>query len=318
MKLALIDLGSNSARMDLVHLHTDGSSQYLSRDRIMTRLSEGMGTEKILRELPMTRTIKALSAFSEKSRSAGAEILAVATAAVRSAKNGSAFCSAVEKETGIRLHVISGQQEAALDFAGVMAGLPHVKDCLITDTGGGSTELILVKNRQICAKTSLPFGAVNLFETYSCSDTKTALNQAAAELDSSFSAVDFLPRAQNLPLVGLGGSVCSLFYAGQKLLPEHTPAKLHGCAFSFAEVLEIFSRLSALFPEARQNAGIEPERAKTVCHGILPTILLMNRLDSPKLFLSAAGLREGILAKISSGKPETFMKNMELFFTRLV
>lgn len=82
---------------------------------------------------------------------AGAKILAVATAAVRKAKNGAAFCESIERETGIRLNVISGQLEAFFDFQGVLAGLPQQKDALICDTGGGSTELILVRKGESAA-----------------------------------------------------------------------------------------------------------------------------------------------------------------------
>lgn len=315
MRLALIDLGSNSARMYLLCIEPDGTVRYLSKDRVMTRLSEGMGPEKQLKEIPMRRTIAVLRGFAEKIRQADANALAVATAAVRAAQNGAAFCAAVEAETGIRLRVITGKQEAALDFAGVMSGLPEIADCLITDTGGGSTELILVKNRQITAKTSLPFGAVSLFEAYPPDRALpgNALRQAAHRLSRAFAETGFLAGAGKLPIVGLGGSVCSLFPADQNLFCTNPAGDLNGYCLARGRVTELLRRLASLSPTERIGAAIEPGRADTVCHGILPTAVLMERLCSPGLILSSAGLREGLLAKIMENGPEYNMKNVELF-----
>ncbi len=315
MRLALIDLGSNSARMYLLCIEPDGTVRYLSKDRVMTRLSEGMGPEKQLKEIPMRRTIAVLRGFAEKIRQADANVLAVATAAVRAAQNGAAFCAAVEAETGIRLRVITGKQEAALDFAGVMSGLPEIADCLITDTGGGSTELILVKNRQITAKTSLPFGAVSLFEAYPPDRALpgNALRQAAHRLSRAFAETGFLAGAGKLPIVGLGGSVCSLFPADQNLFCTNPAGDLNGYCLARGRVTELLRRLASLSPTERIDAAIEPGRADTVCHGILPTAVLMERLCSPGLILSSAGLREGLLAKIMESGPEYNVKNVELF-----
>lgn len=165
MNIALIDLGSNSARMYIISLENMAYS-YISRHRVMTKLSEEMGNDLLLREAPILRTIKVLKEFAQIIKENNATPIAVATAAVRKAKNGGDFCRRVLEETGIDIKVISGETEALLDFEGVISGLPTLEDFIIVDTGGGSTELILVKEKRLVEKTSLPLGAVGLFEDY--------------------------------------------------------------------------------------------------------------------------------------------------------
>ena len=211
MKFALIDLGSNSSRMYLLEEEEDGSIRILTRERVMTRPSEGMGDAQRIREDAAARTAAVLKKFHTMAEDAGAKILAVATAAVRKAKNGAAFCERVERETGIRLNVISGQLEAFFDFQGVLAGLPQQKDALICDTGGGSTELILVRNGRIGGRISLPFGAMSLTDRF-LREGDLAENAARVKeaLAKAWDGVPFLKEAVGLSLIGLGGSAVAL------------------------------------------------------------------------------------------------------------
>lgn len=306
MKLGLIDLGSNSARMYLVSL-SEGNYQILARRRVMTRLSEGMGEDRMLQETAMKRTIQALQAFAKEMKEMSAYPFAFATAAVRRAANQAEFISRVQREAGFDLMVLSGETEARFDFCGVMASLSGLTDCLICDTGGGSTELILAKEGEIEAKTSLPFGAMTLTDAFGAD-----LDAAKNHVLSYFSNVSFLPDAFGLPLVGIGGSVCAFG------LLDKGNWDIHSHRILPSRCQELFQTLCPITPDERIALGVEPGRADTICAGFLPTILLMEQLSMPHLTLCSAGLREGILAELTKTNPEIYAKNPELFLEKYV
>lgn len=306
MKIGLIDLGSNSARMYMTEVR-EGTATILARRRVMTRLSEGMGEEKRLTEAAMARTLKTLSNFADELRQEGAVPFAVATAAVRQACNRADFLSRAERECGLRIHVLSGESEAFFDFCGVTASLPDCNDCLICDTGGGSSELILAKGGRICGKVSLPFGAMSLTNRYGA-EILAAKDDISAQLDR----VSFLEEAVGLPLVGIGGSVCAFGAL------DGAGTKIHAHAITAERCQELFDALYPLSPSERMNMGVESGRADTICAGFYPSLLLLQRLSMPKLILCTAGLREGILAELTKEKTDFYAKNQELFLEKYV
>ncbi len=305
-KLCLIDLGSNSARMSMAEL-TDAGYVECYRRRQMARLSEGMQTDGILQEAAQTRAISALSDFAKEAKEENAPIIAIATAAVRRAKNGPAFCERVFAETGITLSVISGKQEAYFDFYGVLSSLPEEKDCLIMDLGGGSVELILVKDKEMQGKISLPFGAMTLTDRFFREHSDLA---GAREMISSlFLEVGILEQAKGLPIIALGGSAGALPPLDAQLRNQEKP-EVHGYSLTQQDVQTIFDILYQIPPEKRiSDFALEPGRADTICAGILPHLLLMEQLGSPYLKTCTAGLREGILALLSHNPNPENMPN---------
>lgn len=309
MKLGLIDLGSNSARMYLLSW-TDGRFEIVKRYRVMTRLSEGMHKDGLLQRIPMERTAEVLCQFAEELKQEGASPLAVATAAVRKAKNRDAFLQLVKKRAGLSLFVISGETEAYFDFQGVMAGIPHIKNCLICDTGGGSTELILVKDRKMAEKISLPFGAMTLTDTYGQN-----FSLARAAVEQKLNGVPFLKDAAGFPLIGIGGSVCALGALDQTLKSGEA-TDVHGYEISPKRMEELFELLEHKTPQERMAIGVEKGRADSVCAGFLPSLLLCQHLSSPSLTLCTGGLREGILFELEQENPAHSLKNLEQFLEK--
>lgn len=143
--LVVIDLGSNSVRMQISEIDEYGGYTVKGYYREYVRLSEDMGKEHTLKPEPMKRTIQALKDFKARySQFDHIVVKAVATAAVRQAANQADFLKMVKDETGIELNVISGNMEAYLDYLGVINTLP-VRNGIIMDCGGASTELIWVQ-----------------------------------------------------------------------------------------------------------------------------------------------------------------------------
>ncbi len=296
-KIALIDLGSNSARMSVAE-KTENGYKELFRRREMVRLSQGMAETGLLQEEPQGRTIAALLQFAKEAETENAKIIAVATAAVRRAQNGAEFCARVKEETGIEIQVISGKDEARYDFYGVVSAIPEAKDCLITDVGGGSTELILAQNGEMQGKISLPFGAMTLTDRYfrGTPDEETA----KAEILSLYREVGLLELAKGLPLVSLGGTAGSLPYLDANLKGLGEMPEVHGYSVTPERLKEILEELRKRTPEERiAELKLEPGRADTICAGILPLLLLMEETSAPHLTVCTAGLREGMLYLMS-------------------
>ena len=298
-------MGSNSARLYLL-AEEDNRFVIQEKFRVMTRLIEGMTEDGALAEDAMARTVRTLADYANICRSAQADCLAIATAAVRKASNRADFTSRVLRETGIRLFVISGETEAYLDFHGVLASLPGLADFLVCDTGGGSSELILVQNQTLSEKCSLPFGALNLFDRF------PDLDAAADYVNGKLAAVPFLQSAAGLPVVCLGGSMSATAPLGAKLLCRPI-TEINGTVFSPKELSAIYESLQLCTPEERLALGVERGRADTICHGILPTLMLLRRLQSPSAILCIGGLREGVIRLL-----EKCDNNMELFAKQLV
>lgn len=312
MRIALIDLGSNSARMFILEYSAENGFEYILRRRIMTKLSEGMTESGFLQTEAAERTIGVLANFAAEAHRNGASVLAVATAAVRKAKNADEFCEAVS-DIGIKLNVISGETEAFFDFKGTMDGLPDISDCIITDTGGGSTELILVRERRQIRKISIPVGAVSLYEDFG-SDYAAAERMIEEVLDKS----DFLSEADGVPIVGIGGSICAAARLDMTMKRGRQDYDINAYEITAEGLVRLIEELAAKTPEEREKIGIERGRATTICHGLLPTEVIMRKISSPRLVVCRYGLREGILAEMSRGNTEEYIKNPQSFIEKYV
>lgn len=297
MVLSIIDLGSNSVRMDVIKIDDDsGSYEYLERCRELVKLSEGMNIDGCLRTEAADRTVALLADYKSISDGYGADdCIAIATAAVRKAGNSEEFCRRVLDETGISINVIPGEQEAEYDFRGVMDSL-KISDCIIADTGGGSTEFILVSDGEPLARTSIPVGAVNMTEQFLfCGEINEAKAALSDYVSSQLDKIPWLEDVQGIPIVGLGGSIYSL--AIVSCGGDTDTNALHGKAIDSASITEAFESISAMTAAQRVDAGVEPGRADTILAGVMPITELIKKIGSPQVIVSSAGLREGVLAE---------------------
>lgn len=299
--LAVIDLGSNSVRLKISELMEDGSAvtkQYLKR---YVRLSSQMGPEKVLKPEPVERTIAALKEFRIVCNDyPNARIVAVATAAVRQAKNQQEFLDRVKKETGFKIKVISGAQEAYLDYVGVSNTLP-LKHGLIIDTGGASMELVAVDNGAAEETVSIPMGSVILSQRYHLDDQINAANlfDAMVEADEALSHQRWLSRFRRTEIVALGGSNRALAKVFRwRNAVDGKPAPVHGLTMTSQTAFGIMHELLEYSRAERAKIrGINTERADVIIGGLLPLLALMRQLAIDEVQFSNSGLREGPLFK---------------------
>src|SRR5207253_2136839 len=164
-----IDLGTNTVRL-LVAEVTAGTAGWrtVHAEQRVTRLGEGLRASGTLGDAAAARTAAAVVAYVARARAAGAaRVAVVATSAVREAANGRAFVTDLERAAGVAVRVISGEEEARLTLAGIVAGLGPLPGGVVAfDIGGGSTEYILARDGVLTAAASLRLGVVSLAERF--------------------------------------------------------------------------------------------------------------------------------------------------------
>lgn len=300
--LAIVDLGSNSARMVVEELHKDGTYTEIVREKQDTRIAQNMGAELILQEEPMARTIGALRYFQTRYARFEPEVRAITTAAVRTAKNQSEFLARVKSATGITFQVLTGDQEAYYDYLGVQATL-KVEAGVILDTGGASVELIAVNHAKNMAAVSLPFGAVNLSEQFMLANDviQSNIEVASEYIVQSYQNLPWLSSQKGQPVILLGGANRSLARMARTRSGEAEINQIHGYEMSYELVMSIFDEIRYMTRADREQvAGLETTRADIIISGLLPLINLMRLIEAPKVIFSESGVREGLIAETLS------------------
>ncbi|MFD1123770.1 exopolyphosphatase [Lentilactobacillus raoultii] len=298
--LVILDIGSNSVRMAINQILSDGSYREIKRVKNDSRLSEGMGKAKVLQVSAMERTIQALADFKVIYRQYRADyVIGIATAAVRQAKNQAAFLQAVKKRIGITIRVLSGVQEAYYDYLGVINRL-GIQNCLILDIGGASCELIRVVGGQGKHLTSIPIGAVNISERFHLNDVISGANlfNAQFHIQKRYSKIKWLKHSQREPLVLLGGANRTLARINRTRQGMKRVDSIHGYHLSYDQVCRTYlALLRGDVRHRRQIQGLERDRADIIVGGLLPLMVLMDKVDTRKVLFSESGVREGIITE---------------------
>ena len=171
MRLAAIDIGTNSVHMIVVRVRPDFSFEVIDREKEMVRLGAGGLDGRKLTHEAMTSALQALSKFERLARSHQVdEILAAATSATREAENGGEFLRAIEHTTGIRPRIITGTTEARLIHLAAVYGVDTPKTAVVIDIGGGSVEITLGTREQVQFARSFKIGVIRLTERFVTSD----------------------------------------------------------------------------------------------------------------------------------------------------
>ncbi|SDN15510.1 exopolyphosphatase / guanosine-5'-triphosphate,3'-diphosphate pyrophosphatase [Dendrosporobacter quercicolus] len=294
-RIAIIDLGSNSARLIVMHIDDNGAYNLAYHQKEAVRLSEGMAGDGLLQPAAMRRAIHTLAIFARMIELLQVDItLAVATAAVRNARNGPAFIQQVEQETGINVQIICGDAEATLGYLGVTNTI-DIQDAVLFDLGGGSTELTLIKNRKAEQTVSLPFGSVNLTEKFNLQNNAadSQLESAIAFMLRHFEQLPWL-KDNSIPLIGTGGTARNIAKIDQKR-KNYPIAKVHNYRLgwlSFAALWQEISRKT--LSQRRKTPGLSNGRADIILGGLSIVKGLFDITRSSQLIISGCGVREGV------------------------
>jgi len=297
VKTAVIGIGSNSVRSLLADASGSGFVR-LWRDREGTRLFAGLDALGYLNRDSMDKTVSAVRRMASEARRQGAEKLAIfATSAARDAANGREFMAAVEREAGVPLRIISGEEEAELSFLGASAAV-KAERCGMIDIGGGSTEIAIGTVKGIECAFSCQMGAVRLYRRLRLDrkEDMEPVEKAAGEILD-----EHLREHAGLDLpetwVGTGGTFTTLaaMALGQ---PWTNRTNVHGIAIAVNEIRNIGETLAGMNVEERKKLpGLQPSRADIVVHGICILLGVMERLRIGKIVVSEWGNLDGYITK---------------------
>ncbi len=300
LRLGAVDVGTNTLRL----LIADVDNQYrvtpLQSAREMARLGEGMGRNGHLSEVAMERAVKALEGFAKILDDTPPMHLAMAaTSAVREADNGAEFVQRVRERTGLELNVIDGAEEARLTSLGATSVLTgDVRDLLILDIGGGSTELILIRDGRRVKEVSVPLGVVTATER--CITSAPAKPQDLYNLDDytrGYMATirSVLGDVGAVRLVATAGTPTTLAAIDQEMA-VYRPERINNYALSLERVEELFEWLGSLSLEDRRRiVGIESGREELIVAGAAILLRVMHDYQFAAVVVSDSGLREGLI-----------------------
>ncbi len=223
MRVAGIDIGTLTCRLLVATVSSEGPLHTIRSERKILRLGEGIDQTKRLKPDAMMRVIETIREWKTIIESHEVErYTAVATSAVREAKNREEFLDRVKRETGVEIEVIDGEEEARRTFLGIRSGLPDVREILGLDIGGGSTEFIASRQGQPLKTASIDMGVVRLTERVLQGDPPRAQEIQQAEIlirDLTRSARREIGDVMDLTLVGTAGTITSLAAVAQNSPP---------------------------------------------------------------------------------------------------
>lgn len=293
-RLGIIDLGSNSSRLVIYEIYSDRAYQRVFEMKQNLQLAREMGTAKVISEEALARAIACSRLFSRAGAlHAVTHWIPVATAAIRQASNQRFVLGTLEEQTGFRFQVLNEWEEAFYGYLGVVNTL-SIKDALLFDIGGASTELMLMRDRELIHATSLPLGSLNLSESLSTLPEETRGDSAYQLLLGQFSAIPWLEEANGLPLVGLGGTARAVAKLHRAQALSRTE-RIHGYPVATAYVRETFTTMKHMSLEKKRKIkGLSKPRARILTTGLACMAALVEKTASTEMVVSRNGLREGL------------------------
>lgn len=296
---AVIDLGSNTAKLAVARIHSDGRIEWLAHDSQACRLGQGVHATGRLQPEAVERTLAVIARFAERARSLGAaRVDLYATSAARSAADARTFLDHVEHETGVHCTVLSGDQEAAFIFAGA-SSTPGLGDAelLVIDLGGGSMEFITGRHGRIERRASRDVGCVRTTEAFFARLPPTPESIAALEahLDRELAPVFADFQAGDRVVVATGGTIYTLARQLDPAFWEHVddgPAPRF-TRLAIAALAEDLGRLT--LDQLRARDGIPGQRADLIPAGVHTFRHVFQRVGVDTFAVATRGLRHGLL-----------------------
>lgn len=300
MRLAAIDIGTNSIHMIIVHGRPDGSFDVIDREKDMVRLGAGGLDGGTLNGMSMSAALQTLSKFKRLAEAHRVdEVVAAATSAVREAENGGDFLAAVRRHTGIRARVLSGTHEARLIHRAACYGVgAGAGSAVVVDIGGGSVELTLGTAARVRLARSFKLGVIRLTERFVRSDpiaprdVRRMVKHIRTELAPDAARIS---KAGFDRVIGTSGTILSLgtVAAGEMLAG---PEDLRNFTVAAKQIKRLRKLLVTQTLEERLRLpGLDPRRADLAVAGAIVLDTVLSLLGASELTLCDLALREGLV-----------------------
>ena len=300
MRLAAIDIGTNSVHMIVVQVRPDFSFEVVDREKEMVRLGAGgLDGRKMTREA-MSAALLALSKFERLAKSHQVdEILAAATSATREAENGGAFLKAIERKTGIRARIITGTEEARLIHIAAVYGVDTPKPAVVIDIGGGSVEITLGSGREVKFARSFKLGVIRLTERFVTTDPLSGrderkMTQFVSEQVDRY--VKHIVDEGYDRVIGTSGTILSLGTVATALDRGSEPDEVRNLRVSAKSMRRLRKAAVEMdLDERLRLPALDPRRADVMVAGAVLLDSLMKKLGAEEITLCDLALREGLV-----------------------
>ena len=296
VKLASIDLGSNSTRLLIAELNNQ-EFNVLHRIHVVTKMSENLEQTGEISSAAVKRVYSALRTFKKLIiKNNVDEVFVIGTAALRDSKNADELIENIRKKFDFEIDVLSGHDEGITTSLGVLHFMENIENFLIVDIGGRSTEFIYEFENKIISQ-SLNLGVVTLSEKYfsKLPSEQKLLDKAKFDIETELSNLNINDKKNVIGVSGTALSLASIFL-DQQFFDEE---KLHGVQIDLQNVGNINSRLLNL-NEAEiitKFKGIDPKRAATITSGVFLLEIILNHYSNSPIIISKYDILEGLILK---------------------
>ena len=300
MRIAAIDIGTNSVHMIVVQVRSDQSFEIIDREKEMVRLGAGGLGGRSLTEQTMHAALLALSKFRRLAESHDVdEIVAAATSAVRESDNGRDFLNAIEQRTGIRARVISATQEASLIHRAAVYGVDVADSpAVVIDIGGGSVEMTLGRSQKPRLAYSFKLGVIRLTEQFVESDPLSRRDERrmVKHINEVIGPIADRIKGKHFDrVIGTSGTILSL--GGLSVSEDRSIGSddLRNRRIPIKQIRKLRKDLSALnLAERVTIPGLDPRRADLAVAGSILLDTILRRIGAKELTLCDLALREGL------------------------
>ena len=308
MRVAVVDIGTNSTRLLIAQVEHGRVTEELERVSIVTRLGQGVDTTGSLAQEAMDRVFAVLDDYRARIDAHDVDATtAVLTSAVRDASNGAAFTAAVRERFGLDAQTIPGEEEAALTFLGATSergGSDAGGESVVIDIGGGSTEIVVGRGQTVSFFVSMQVGVVRQTERHLHEDPPDPdeLASLASEVEGIIDQeVPEEVRQRVDHAIAVAGTATSSAAIDLALDP-YDPDRVHGHVMPLARLDELLARLAQMpNAERREVVGLHPDRAPTIVAGLAVLIEVLRAFGLDEVEVSEHDiLRGAALRRIKS------------------
>ena len=295
--LGVMDIGSNSIRLAVYEVTKSKAYRLIYENKESARLSQKINAAGAISYEDIVTITPILSQFGHIcKRHHCHELIVAATAAIRNATNQAEIVNVIYKETGLKVSVLTGEQEAYYGFLGVVSTM-DINDGFIIDIGGGSSEITLFRDRQVVSSVSLPLGAVNGQEIYSKDGVwgDQSIKALQAKVTDLITPHAWIKNNPHLPLIGLGGTSRTLAKMDQRRVDY--PMNVAHYYKIEGNSLKHYEKLLPELPIEKRKAidGLSKSRADIIVPGIIILNTIYNYIHADYYLVSGTGLREGLM-----------------------
>jgi exopolyphosphatase/guanosine-5'-triphosphate,3'-diphosphate pyrophosphatase len=301
MKIAFFDIGTNSIHMLIVDVKPGLRFEILEHEKDMTRLGDGSFEKRRLTLSSVNRALGVIDRFYKIAKKHKVKkFIATATSAVRDAENRRVFTQAVYRKTGIRVQVISGEEEGRLIFLAARSGVKsHSKKALVIDVGGGSMELILGDYENIYLNRSFKLGVTRLTDHFISADPPLMKEIKKMEKWIDSEIRPFIKKAKKMGFAAAIGTAGTMINLASIAYEEKfkKPLELSGhYRLTRKELRKIYKKLTRRnLREVLKMPGLDLKRADIITAGAVLVESLMRLLKAKVIFISNKGIREGAI-----------------------